>query len=354
MLLSNNRWDLCFVPGNIDETLSNWCCMFLSAVDKYIPKHYIKRTHNHPWIDKELLKLIKKKIYKEEIKLKKFPSTFILEKYKNLRCLTKQLITQKKKQYNINLTESLYENPRRFWSAVKHSTENRKDINFLKTNNSYITNNVEIANILNTFFHSVFNPKDSESSTTPPLPLKSTMGELSSIQLSEVEVVGVLRNLNSRKACGPDNIPNRLLSELAEVISTSLYDVFNMSLALGVVPLQWKMANITPVHKREDPTLATNYRPISLLCTLSKVLERCVHNHCYHYLEPHMYHMQHGFIRGKSTTTQLLEVYHEILESVASGNEVDAIYLDFSKAFDKVPHHLLLKKLETLGIRDLC
>ena len=61
--------------------------------------------------------------------------------------------------------------------------------------------------------------------------------------------------------------------------------------------------------------------------------------------------MQHGFIRGKSTTTQLLEVYHEILESVASGNEVDAIYPDFSKAFDKVPHHLLLKKLETLGIR---
>ena len=349
VLLSNNRWDLCFVPGNIDETLSNWCCMFLSAVDKYIPKHYIKRTHNHPWIDKELLKLIKKDIQRR--KLKKFPSTFILEKYKNLRRLTKQLIKQKKKKYNINLTESLYENPRRFWSAVKHSTENRKDINFLKTNNSYTTNNVEIANILNTFFHSVFNPKDSESSTTPPLPLKSTMGELSSIQLSQVEVVGVLRNLNSRKACGPDNIPNRLLIELAEVISTSLCDVFNMSLALGVVPLQWKMANITPVHKREDPTLATNYRPISLLCTLSKVLERCVHNHCYHYLEPHMYHMQHGFIRGKSTTTQLLEVYHEILESVASGNEVDAIYLDFSKAFDKVPHHLLLEKLDTLGIR---
>jgi hypothetical protein len=61
--------------------------------------------------------------------------------------------------------------------------------------------------------------------------------------------------------------------------------------------------------------------------------------------------MQHGFIRGKSTTTQILEVYHETLESVSSGNEVDAIYLDFSKAFDKVPHHLLLRKLETFGIR---
>ncbi|CAB4022590.1 Hypothetical predicted protein, partial [Paramuricea clavata] len=177
------------------------------------------------------------------------------------------------------------------------------------------------------------------------------MPELSSIELSEIEVVGVLRKLNSRKACGPDNIPNRLLIELADVIAPSLCEIFNMSLNLGVVPLKWKMANITPVFKREDPTLAMNYRPISLLCTLSKVLERCVHNHSYQHLEPHIYQMQHGFIRGKSTTTQLLEVYHEILESVASGNEVDAIYLDFSKAFDKVPHHLLLRKLETLGIR---
>ena len=100
------------------------------------------------------------------------------------------------------------------------------------------------------------------------------MPELSSIQLSEIEVVGVLRNLNSRKASGPDNIPNRLLIELADVIAPSLCEIFNMSLDLGVVLLIWKMANITPVFKREDPTLAMNYRPISLLCTLSKVLER--------------------------------------------------------------------------------
>ena len=122
-----------------------------------------------------------------------------------------------------------------------------------------------------------------------------------------------------------------------------------MSLDLGVIPLQWKVANITPVFKREDPTLAKNYRPISLLCILSKVLERSVYNHSYRHLEPHIYQLQHGFMRGKSTTTQLLEVYHGILESVASGNEVDVIYLDFTKAFDKVPH--LVRKLEILGIR---
>jgi hypothetical protein len=121
--------------------------------------------------------------------------------------------------------------------------------------------------------------KSSESFNKSPLPSTSSMPELSSIQLSEIEVVGVLRNLNPRKASGPDNIPNRLLIELADVIAPSLCTIFNMSLDLGVVPLKWKMANITPVFKREDPTLAMNYRPISLLCTLSKVLERSVHNH---------------------------------------------------------------------------
>ena len=94
-----------------------------------------------------------------------------------------------------------------------------------------------------------------------------------------------------------------------------------------------------------------NYRPISLLCVLSKVLDRCVHTHCYQHLEPLIYNLQHGFMRGKSSTTQLLEVYNNILESVASGKEVDAIFLDLSKAFDKVPHDLLLNKLEKCGIR---
>ena len=133
----------------------------------------------------------------------------------------------------------------------------------------------------------------------------------------------------------PDKIPARLLVEFACVIGPSLCELFNMSLVLGVVPCKWKEANITPVFKRDDPTLAENYRPISLLCILSKVLERCVYNHCYHHLDPQIYDVQHGFMRGKSTTTQLLHVYHDVLDSVASGKQVDAIYLDLSKAFDQ-------------------
>ena len=124
--------------------------------------------------------------------------------------------------------------------------------------------------------------------------------------------------------------------------------LFNLS--LGVVPSEWKFANISTVFKKEDPSIESNYRPISLLCVLSKVLERCVFNHCYYHLSPLLYHLQHRFLRGRSMVTQLLEVYHNIIETVASGKEVDIIYLDLSKAFDKVPHSLLLLKLNSYGI----
>ena len=171
---------------------------------------------------------------------------------------------------NVKLAESLYENPRRFWAVVKLSSENRKNINFLKTENSFTTDKFEMANALNNFFHSVFNPKNSEPSTSSSSISSSSAPELSSIRLSEAEVLGVLRNLNTRKACGPDNIPSRLLVELAEVTASPLCEIFNMSLSLGVVPLKWKLANITPVFKRDNPTLAMNYRPISLLCYFVK------------------------------------------------------------------------------------
>ena len=203
---------------------------------------------------------------------------------------------------------------------------------------------------MNTFFHSVFNPSDIEPPTSFPTPSKTLDTQLSEIELIEEEVAAVLRNLDPNKASGPDGIPCRLLKEVAHKITPSLCRLFNLSLSLGVVPSEWKFAKISPVFKKEDPSIESNYRHISLLCLLSKVLERCVFNHCYYHLSPLLYHLQHGFLRGRSTVTQLLEVYHNIIETVASRKEVDTIYLDLSKAFDKVPHSLLLLKLNSYGI----
>ena len=276
LLYAPRPWAQCYVPDNIDKSLSNWCDLFLSAVDNHIPKYRVKNTHDHPWIDKELLHVIKKKNIQRR-KLKKSQSLVDAEKYKSLRRNTKQLISKKKKAYNKKLTESLLENPKCFWSAVKSITKTRQNVNFLRTDGSSFTSDrLGIANALNKFFHSVFNPRE-EKSTMPYVTSTPSKDILSDIKLTEYEVIEVLRQLDPNKACGPDCIPSRLLLELADGIAPSLSDLFNMSLSLGVVPAQWKRANITPVFKKDDPTLCHNYRPISLLCVLSKVLEGCIH-----------------------------------------------------------------------------
>ena len=169
---------------------------------------------------------------------------------------------------------------------------------------------------------------------------------LTNITLSENEVLNCLRSIDVLKASGPDAIPGRLLKAVATEITPSLTRVFNLSLSSGKVPSAWKIALITPILKYGDPHVVTNYRPISLLSILSKVLERCIYSHCYEFMQHKLSFYQHGFVQGRNCTTQLVWFYHKILEALDNGHEVDAIYLDFSKAFDRISHCLRIDKLK--------
>ena len=115
----------------------------------------------------------------------------------------------------------------------------------------------------------MFNPVSMASPTLSAPPFSSVGEKLDSIELTASEVREVLLSLDPNKACGPDNIPGSLLKNTAAEIAPSLCKIFNLSLSHGVVPVLWKRANVTPVFKKDDPTLAENYRPISLLCLKS-------------------------------------------------------------------------------------
>ena len=147
-----------------------------------------------------------------------------------------------------------------------------------------------------------------------------------------------LSSLDVNKASGPDEIPARTLKETAREIDPSLCDLFNKLLRLGSLPTEWKLAAIVPVYKKDNKEYIENYRPISLLCLVSKVMERSLFN----VIEDQLYILvgscQHGFMAKRSCVTQLVEVYCLIGSQLDKRGQVDFMFLDISKAFDKVSH----------------
>ena len=163
--------------------------------------------------------------------------------------------------------------------------------------------------------------------------------------LCEDEVYNVLLNIDPSKALGPDGLPTILLKTCARELTPSHCALLNLSLAEGKLPTKWKDALVIPVHEKGKKEDVTNYKPISLLCVVSKVLEQCIFKHFKDFLRPLFVNAQHGFLQGRSTVTQLLAFYHKIGQSLDKGLQSDIVYLDLAKAFDSVSHQRLLLTL---------
>ena len=158
--------------------------------------------------------------------------------------------------------------------------------------------------------------------------------------------------MDASKATGPDGIAPRLLREAGQSIVPSLTRLINLSLTLAKVPKSWKTANVIPLFKKGEKSDITNYRPVSLLPSVSKILERIVFKSVYNYikdnhlLSPH----QSGFQCGDSTINQLSFLYHTFCEALDHKKEVRIVFCDISKAFDRVWHDGLLYKIKKFGI----
>ena len=161
-----------------------------------------------------------------------------------------------------------------------------------------------------------------------------------------------LKTLHIGKASGPDGINNKILLESALHISTPLCRLFNLCLDKCVLPTAWKTSLVCPILKSGDPTIASNYRPVSLLNTMEKVLERIIYKHIFNHLRETNFFTPHqsGFLPGDSTVNQLTYLYNKICSALDNGFEIRMVFFDISKAFDKVWHKGLIFKLQAAGI----
>ena len=204
------------------------------------------------------------------------------------------------------------------------------------------------ANLFNDFFASICTPIKI-SSVLPPLTHK-TSKKLNSLRISEQDILLIIKALDSSKAYGYDNLSIKMIKFCEESITIPLKIIFEESLKCGVFPEIWKKTNVVPVHKKEDKTLVKNYRPISLLPIFSKIFERVIYNSIFNYfISNKLFTLsQSAFLPGDSCIAQLLSIIHEIQTAFDENPlaDVGGIFLEISKAFDKVWHEGLLYKLK--------
>lgn len=187
----------------------------------------------------------------------------------------------------------------------------------------------------------------------PALAFQANAETLSDVEFTLLDVQQTLQALPRSAAAGPDQLPPILLKECADCLTPTLHQLFRRSLDSATLPQAWKHAVVTPIHKKGDRKLATNYRPISLTSAVCKSMERLVANAIFAFARRTgiIPEYQHGFVPGRSVTSNLLLCLEDWTKALDQGKQMDVIYLDFAKAFDKVPPRRLIHKLHHLGIR---
>ena len=160
------------------------------------------------------------------------------------------------------------------------------------------------------------------------------------VVFKETAIIKKIDQIRVGAAAGPGQISARLLKETKNEIAKPLAILFKRSMETGIVPEQWKTANVSPIYKKGQKTTPLNYRPVSLTCIIGKIMEMIIKDAIVAFFRRHniIRDSQHGFTKAKSTLTNLLEYIAQITERLDLGKPVDVLYADYSKAFDVVPH----------------
>ena len=285
---------------------------------------------------------------------KKFRRTGLLldyDAYKFERNRLNDVVRSAKMKYEQRLISDMKQNPNLYHGHCRRSLKTKQGVsNVVDSVGKLTESEEEAAAALNTYYHSVFTNDNSEY-PTPAFP-PQTQEKLEDIVVTEESVEEILVALNPNKAAGPDGVETKLLKECAEEMAPILCDIFRKSMEEGEVPSMWREAHIIPIHKKGSRAIMANFRPVALTSVISKIFEKIICATILSFLTRNglISSQQHGFVRGRSCQTNILLCLERWTECLDRGNSVDVAYFDYSKAFDKVSHRLLLKKLEAYGI----
>jgi hypothetical protein len=346
-----------FINSNIEANITNlnvsdsWTLfknVIHDGIEKYVPKCKRRNCNRPVWMNRHVIRLTrqKRRRFKEYCKNRTDEN---LKIYKKIEKLCKKSVRSSKRKFEKKISNDT--NQKRFNSYVRSKTKQKTGVGPLVINGKIVNDNLTIAKILIEQFSSVFT-KESTQGQSFDIPVRGNILGLDNLSVTPAMVKDKVINWKKTGSCGPDKITSYILQTFQSELIIPLTVIYNKSLSSGEVPTDWKLGNVTPIFKKGSKRDPTKYRPISQTSVPCKILESLIKDKIVEHLETFnlILPTQHGFTKGRSCTTNLLEFSENLVGCLDSNIPVDVVYLDFSKAFDKVPISKLLAKVKALNI----
>ena len=325
------------------------CC------ERFVPKRRAPRSNTIPR-ERKILMRRRTRLQRQRLGASKLRDCSLERKIQSLNERLRQSIDSELIEQELRAIERVKENPKFFFSYARARGTSNAKVGPLSVGGELVCGSEGIANTLQSHYvESYSNPRFKD----PQVALAMWTGPDSHTVLSEIDITEssmreAIGRLSEKAAPGPDGIPAILLKRCASALLSPLLTLWRTSMEVGEVPKLLKEGTVTPIFKGGSRGEVKNYRPVVLTSHVSKVFERLIAERLVFHLEAGglLGENQHGFRRGRSCASQLVQHHYSILRMLESGSAVDVAYLDFSKAFDKVDLGLLLLKLRSIGVVD--
>ena len=344
--------------NDVNNTWLIWKRNFMEIIDRHAPlkKRGLGKAKT-PWINKSLLAgKWQKNILKRKACKTNTPNDW--KNYKVAKNQYNRLIKNTIKSYYTEEIRNNKGNLKNTWKTINQLISKQSKtshVGLIKNDNDEEILGRDLPNAFNEHFIEVGQRlcrEIPEASKQPEFYIKSCNAQFQFREVTENEVFNLLSNISTNKATGPGKIPAKLVKISAPFITKHLSIIFNQSLLQGTFPYDWKISKVIPIYKKGPKHDMNNYRPISVISTIAKVMEKIAHNQLYLYLQNEniLSPSQHGFRQGYSTVTALLEITDRLYHNIDIGELNGVIFLDLRKAFDTIDHQIMLKKLRCYGI----
>ena len=339
MIQTNSFNGICW--SNVNVLLGEWYKWVDNIMSQCIPKRTMHRASLPPWVSRETSNMLKRLSTARYRYNDTHPKVLLLASQCN------RLLEAEKSHYEAILSAGrsssrLFKYFRTFQkSAIPASVFLDSDV---------ATTQKHQAQLFSDYFSAQYIQSSPFDSSSLDMDQAYTGNLIHDFDLNRGKLELICVQLDVTKSRGPDALPPILFKRCVS-LAHSLHQLLYKIKQTSVYPDAWKQSLVIPVHKKGSKADVRNYRPVSLLCIPSKILERCIFHSLYEHYRPMLNESQFGFRKHRSCTLQLLKYTDMLYRAIDAGKQFDVVYTDFEKAFDRVDHGILLRKLYSTGVR---